>query len=493
MKRAAWIIALLIAVPAAVTYVAPTVAAAGSTLMPPAVVSVSNPFAADPTLCGAAPVGTALRPQNEPFEPVIAVNPTNPDNIVVAYIVDGFVLNLVRATRDGGKTWTTTNTQMCGAANSGGADPYLAFNADGSILYLLGMSVSGAQTADQVVVNESRDGGFSWSSPATVLTNDATWKSDMQSVTTDPSDPAIAYVTYERHDRETPSASVGAHSALYVMKTVDGGATWSEPHLVFTAPTLTMAAIPLLAVEPDGTLVDVFEQEIAYEDPGQDDNIDFASRSVDGGTTWLPPVKITRRTAGPGSDGGPDCGVFATHRLAVDRSGVLYASVTQDIRPPFDSGTLGLSSNPRLDTALVVYSSKDDGATWAKLSEIDAPTLIGMPTIAAAPDGSLGMTYYQMEDATCGASDSDPNFTDPMDVWFARSGDHGKTWATSKVAGPFDGQTACFLAGTPAQGCGFSDYDGLVSTGRSGFVAAYELTAPYAKNGVDDIFWSRTK
>ncbi|MDQ6747907.1 MAG: hypothetical protein M3010_07380 [Candidatus Dormibacteraeota bacterium] len=99
----------------------------------PTVVSVASPFA--PLDCGLAAFNRAIRGDNQPEEPVIAVNPSNPRNIVVAYIVDTYLSNLVRTSLDGGQTWRTVKVPGISLCTDGAAalaaDPSLVQSDNG--------------------------------------------------------------------------------------------------------------------------------------------------------------------------------------------------------------------------------------------------------------------------------------------------------------------------------------------------------------------------
>jgi hypothetical protein len=108
-------------------------------------------------------------------ETAIAVNPTNPLNIIgsandyqLKVSSGGSVLETVfsraHVTFDGGKTWTTYPVRFNGYKFTG--DPSIAFDADGTA-YLTTLADGGNNTPD-VVVSRSTDGGKTWSTPVLV-------------------------------------------------------------------------------------------------------------------------------------------------------------------------------------------------------------------------------------------------------------------------------------------------------------------------------------
>ena len=108
----------------------------------------------------AANVNTDCQADGNFFETTIAVNPTNPRNIVGGVIKIGPARSLVvqpRASFDGGTTWAT---YAAGFAD-GTVDPSVAFD-DAGTAYLTGTSDG------DIVVTRSVNGGRTWSTPVVV-------------------------------------------------------------------------------------------------------------------------------------------------------------------------------------------------------------------------------------------------------------------------------------------------------------------------------------
>src|SRR5207253_4579680 len=107
-------------------------------------------------------------------EPSVAVNPTNPKNIVAEWMDHGQAGNVAGASFDGGKTWQNVAipgiSQCTGGTSPEGVDPWLSFAPNGS-LYSIGVAFdpSGKLPA-LMLVNKSTDGGLTWSNPIQVNT-----------------------------------------------------------------------------------------------------------------------------------------------------------------------------------------------------------------------------------------------------------------------------------------------------------------------------------
>src|SRR3954468_16152252 len=106
-----------------------------------------------------------------PAEVTIAINPTNPDNMIAASFQTGHppkprAGSYHYVTFDGGKTWKTVSTPN--PTNLVQGDDVLAFSSDGAA-YHAQLSFDGIRLArpdvaeNGMIVNVSNDGGNTWS------------------------------------------------------------------------------------------------------------------------------------------------------------------------------------------------------------------------------------------------------------------------------------------------------------------------------------------
>src|SRR5437867_1421074 len=106
-------------------------------------------------------------------EPIVAVNPVNPKNVVAAWM-SGFVQDVIAAVSlDGGQTWQLVPlplTVCAGGPYLGAGDPWLAFAPNGD-LYASALTGYAFSTL-LVACCKSTDGGLHWSAPAIVNTNE---------------------------------------------------------------------------------------------------------------------------------------------------------------------------------------------------------------------------------------------------------------------------------------------------------------------------------
>ncbi|MEM4405172.1 MAG: sialidase family protein, partial [Nitrososphaerota archaeon] len=119
-------------------------------------------------------------------EPHIAVNPKNPNHLLVGVIDYNFAGVSAYVSLDGGETWSGPRQvrYLKDDAGSGG-DPVVAFDREGNAYfasisigieeYRIGSAVS-EEIVSSIVVSKSPDGGFSWSEPVSVARSGITFR-----------------------------------------------------------------------------------------------------------------------------------------------------------------------------------------------------------------------------------------------------------------------------------------------------------------------------
>lgn len=416
---------------------------------------VSSPSTLTAGCSGVADSGTLYN--NAEVEPHVAINPTNPANLIGSWQQDrwsngGSQATAVGFSLDAGATWTTRAlpASRCGggnAANGGdferATDPWVAISPNG-IAYQMTLGISGTSfqpgSASAMLVFRSTDSGRTWGTPTTLIRDGALAFNDKNSMTADVTDSRFVYAVWDRLTNDNRGPAMFA-------RTTDGGVTW-EPARVIYDPGVGRQTIGVeIAVLPDGTLIHFFTQlnSVGNATVG----LFQIQRSTDKGLTWSVPIKVadffgigTRdpETSQPIRDGG------FIGRISVGPQGLLYAT-WQDAR--FSNGARD---------GIAFTRSTDGGLTWS------APTQInGVPgvqastaTVNARADGTIGITYFDMRNNTADAT------TLPIDYWLATSRD-GVSWTDRRIT------TASFdLAIAPvARGFFLGDYMGLVSSGTN--------------------------
>ncbi len=170
------------------------------------------------------------------------------------------------------------------------SDPWVDFGADGTAYFAaLGFNKSNADTAELVSVSTTN--GRTWGSPVPVIRENVADLSDERpAVSADPTRPHTAYLVWDRH-RSAPASK--AAGAVYFSRTTDGGKSWSTARAIYETPIGMQTSANQIVVTPNGDLINVFNElglDAGSHHP-RHDRIDLI-RSVDGGLTWSKPTTL---------------------------------------------------------------------------------------------------------------------------------------------------------------------------------------------------------
>ncbi|MFC7591946.1 sialidase family protein [Nonomuraea antimicrobica] len=146
----------------------------------------------------------------------------------------------------------------------------------------LSMSRAGDVTA--ILVSRSADGGRTWDKPVTLGRDDnPQFFNDRPSVTADPYRPGVVYAVWDRIDNQSTETTENWVQPVYLAKSTDDGRTWTTSK-VYDVPTNSGVIGTQLVTLPDGTLLIVMHHETSTEASTQ------VIRSTDGGRTWSQPT-----------------------------------------------------------------------------------------------------------------------------------------------------------------------------------------------------------
>jgi hypothetical protein len=406
-------------------------------------------------------VGTLEEGMNFPgseVEPSLAVDPKNPVHLIGVWQQDrwsnGGAKGIGTATSfDGGATWTlsTPHFGLCagGTTENGGnyqrvSDPWVTFAGDGTA-FQIALAFDSTTARNAMLASRSSDGGITWSEATVLLAdnNDDVFN-DKESITADPTDPDRVYAVWDRvTGRSTPLQPVGTGPAWFA-RTADGA--WEPARPIFDPGIDAQTIGNVIAVLPDGTLIDVFDL-LTKASSNTPVGTLAVIRSADKGLTWSAPILIAPMNAAGVRD--PDRRPVRTGdvlpEVAVDRtSGAIYI-LWEDVRPgqTFDG------------IALTV--SRDGGLSWSPPTFINgAPDVPAFtPAVAVASDGAVGVTYYDLRDADL--SDTGKFRTT---AWLAVSYDGGGTWREEPLGASFDLRPAVL-----GEFYFLGDYQGLATSG----------------------------
>lgn len=378
-------------------------------------------------------------------EPCMAVNPTNPDNILIGLDDYNFYGDAIYVSVDGGETWEGPIAMKVFMRDEWGGNPTLAFSRDGDA-YFAQMSIGYrwvrvanlALTAEvaSIVVYKSTDGGLTWSDPVIAalgkpLTSretvdlkflDRPW----MAIGPDPEDPSRdnIYVTYTEFALRYPILKeypyVGAplvEITIKLVRSTDGGSTFSRP--VAVSPTYSYLAGEEYrrivqgsqsAVAPDGKLYVSFYDALD-DGPWKGLFAPTITYSTDGGLSFSRPVAMDYLSE-------LDYWVPPTFfrawpsmspRIAVGPEGNVYAVVAANPPGPDDSD-------------IYFLSSLEGGRTWSRSKRINDDIVERdqvFQSIAVDGNGTIHVSFIDRRD-------------DPADVryhiYYTKSGDDGETW-----------------------------------------------------------------
>jgi BNR repeat-like domain len=466
-------------------------------LTPPAAALASD-YAADPPVTASPTTSPLLDPcpyqaetktqtnfKDTEVEPLVAVNPTNQDNVVGVFQEDrwsdGGAHGLLAAVSfSGGASYVNNWAEFSACSDKPeteyfehlprATDPWVSFDAAGRA-YQIGLPIiDGSLVGESAVTTSySDDGGLSWSDPVDVTRQDdpnGVIFLDKQSITADPYNADRAWATWIQGNLPGENISFAKLARAYsyrgtpmISRTTDGGDTWSAPQPITRANVYAQGN--QIAVEPDGTLIVI--HAILFKGAGIQPNPNgvymAVMRSQDGGVHWSAPSTIARLgTVGVSADGKPLRVGDYLPDLAVDpENGNLYATWADG---------LGGSTNK-----IVLSRSTDGGRHWS------TPTIVSHHdsaqsfnhAVEVAHDGELAVLYY--DDAR-----NDEAAGIPTDVYLRHSDDQGRTWSDPQLLTSFD-----FANAPIARGYFVGDYQGLAAIGDSDLLAFFGVAGNTAE------------
>lgn len=311
------------------------------------------------------------------------------DGSVDAVWMDDYKPGVVFArSTDHGLTWTAPVTVASKsmhftdkpilAISPSGQDVYIGFNSSDS--YFVSSHNFGASFSAPVKTNGS-DGRYYFDGGGRVLPNGTV-------------------VFTESSFTQTSTGDVFVH----VMRSTNGGATWTQSQVATTPQQPTCVAvgcsadfygtIPALACDANGNLVLTYTGPTVASGPQRP----YVIRSTNGGVTWSSPVDV----------GGPTGGVGAGFTAVVGTGNGDFRMFFNDSRDGVDAWN-------------VFYRrSTDGGATWStevKISDAASGPSYVTPTGFQEPYGDYGEIRVTPAGKTYGTWGEGPNYTGPGGVW----------------------------------------------------------------------------
>ena len=348
-------------------------------------------------------------------DPSIAVNPNDPDNMVVIYRETNPIGSQVPAivcrfatTFDGGSTWQIGHPVPLQEKDGVCDQPSAVADSQGNfyLAYLDLYSLGRNSTVVDLLVAKSTDGG------ATFPTYSVAVRHGSNSIHNQIY-PVQSYLGVDNWARSPhqgtlylgfTSQSAVTDPRVLVVSSRDGGSNWSDPVVVAEPTGIDVDelyqdnALPVVA--PDGTAY-LFFSEWKSEASEGPMSIRLA-KSTDGGESWLPQVDVAKGLISPGKfslknaeAGWPAAGTFGLFgtsypTAAITPNGSIYLAWTD-----FRNGSCMLPNKCRnADVQLSI--SSDGGKNWSapvEVSDDSGNSDQFNPRIAAHADGMVSLSW----------------------------------------------------------------------------------------------------
>lgn len=344
---------------------------------------------------------------NGPCEPSIAINLSNPNNMVA-----GSILDRVYYSNDAGRTWTTDDLE---SSYGVWGDPVVVSDTAGRILFFhlsdpSGRNWSSPEILDRIVCQWSDDGGQTWSDGSYMglahpKDQDKEWAAvDLNTNT--------VYCTWTQFDKYD-SRDKEDKSNIMFSRSTDRGETWSEAIQInalsgdcLDEDNTTEGAVP--AVGPNG------EVYVAW---ALSEKIWF-DRSLDGGETWLESDLLVADQ--PGGWDQSFSGINRSNGMPITATDVSGGQYNGNIYVCW-------ADNRRDEKDIWIAVSSDRGNSWSepiRVNQDETDKVQFLPWLAVDPiTGELHVVFY----------DRRAHDDDHTDVYLASSSDGGQTWTEQRI------------------------------------------------------------
>ncbi len=351
-------------------------------------------------------ISNYLFPDTEPY---IAVNPTNSNNLIAAWMKLTTVSTMSIATsysNDGGVTWSNPQNIPHTSSTFTSADVSIDFNSSGTA-YLTFVDYKTLLDSGAVKIVSSTNGGASWSTPTVVI--DAFETSDLPVdrpwVQVDKSSGPYAgriYVTSKNYEDGITTDHV------YMKYSSDGGVSWSSLDILDDSiPCDLITSMGCLAIGADGSV-----------------NVMYIS--------WhLAQSFFVRAVMVKSTDGGVTFTPYIVQQLpaATAINDTLQGSTYLGANPTNPLNLVGIyTSNINGDADILSVYSNDGGMTWAQ-----TPIRVNDDPIANGNQQDMCWAGFSPNGTFCAAWRDRRNSGDyavsPFEIWVSASYNGGASFS----------------------------------------------------------------
>jgi len=280
-----------------------------------------------------------------PCEPSIAINPSNPQNIVA-----GSVLDYVHVSNDGGKVW---NTKKLKSPLGIWGDPTVLSDSKGVFYYFHlsdpeGTNWKSKKMLDRIVIQKSSDGGQTWSEGTGIGLNFPK-QQDKQWGLIHPKKENQIYTAWTEFDKYN-SADEKDKSRILFSKSNDSSKTWSSPIQISTHQGNCLDDDHT----PEGTTL-TSDGKNLYISWAYNSKIWFA-KSSDNGDSWSKEITVADQ---------PNGWKYEIENITRCNG---FPVMTTDLSKSKNNGAIYLNWSSQIDstqTDIFISKSIDQGKTWS--------------------------------------------------------------------------------------------------------------------------------
>jgi hypothetical protein len=412
-------------------------------------------------------------------EPTIAINPLNPNNIVIGWRrFEPFVGNIKQAgygySFDGGQSWV--NGMLPALPGQERTDPVLDVDSQGAI-YFQSMAHG---SVNESSVFKSVDGGITWSDPVYQFTGDKNWIAiDKKGGESD----GNIYSTW----RTSGTTGDPNYVPKYFIRSTDGGISYQEPDAALPIPNYGFGRI---AISPDSDvyLSGINEDFVSINSIGIIRNGHYFLKSINAKQPGIAPTFTAQQVdlggtaimlyglGIPNTNGGHgDTQIATDHSNGSMRGNIYMMAHTQ--------GYDWHDGDDPLDVHFV--RSVDGGETWSSPIRInDDPaspsSFQWFPMLGVAPNSRIDAVWYDTRNGTGVAPYR------YSQLYYSYSWDGGITWSKNQPVTPVFNTHLPYqiVNGEERQADKIGDYTHMLSDANGAHIA-YSATF----NGEQDVYY----